>query len=107
MKHYLPYQHGKDYAITQTEANKLFAAGFEDTSWKNDIAASFTLHEKHQCLRLWIEAKNFDDRESESQYRFAVSLYNADMSEHIGDLTETDSLDEALGYIQANQDDKE
>ncbi|MGB2180580.1 MAG: hypothetical protein ACPHZD_06710 [Porticoccaceae bacterium] len=102
---YIPYQHGKSHEITQTEANKLFAAGLEDTSWGNDICASFTLLQKHQCLRLWIEAKKFEDRESESKYRFVVSQYNADMDDYIGDLIETDSLDEALSCIQANQED--
>ena len=99
---YTPDQHPPEYSIPQELANAMLRNGLEDTSWRNDICASFTLHEADQCLRIWIEANNFDDRETENDLRYVVAKYSPDM-EYEKDLIETDSLTEAFGCVMLNK----
>ena len=95
-KMYKPDQWPVEYSIPQDLANAMFRNGFADTSWRNDICASFTLEEPDQCIRIWIEAQDIDDRESENVFRYVVAQYSSDM-EHERDLLETDDLTEAFG----------
>ncbi len=99
---YQPDQHPMEYAIPQDLADAMFRNGLEDTSWRNDICASFTLHEADQCLRIWIEAKEYDDRESESLVRYIVARYSPDM-EYDRDLLETDDLYAAFGCVMSHK----
>ena len=93
---YCPEQHPMSYSIEQEMADALFRNHFEDTSWRNDICASFSLHEKTQVLRIWIEAMEMIDRETENERRYVVTRYTPDY-EFIEDIMDTDSLTEALG----------
>ena len=99
---YTPDQHPDTYAIKQAYADALFRNGLEDTSWRNDICASFSLHEDNQVLRLWIEAIRFEDRESEAIGRYQVMRYDAEMDNGTP-ILETNNFYEALGCLLANR----
>ena len=54
-------------------------AGFEDSSWHNDVCPSFSKDLFNgQVLRLWIERKCADDREYPELPRFSVALHDFD-----------------------------
>lgn len=101
-KQYKPDQWPAWYSIPKDIADAMLRNGLVDTSWRNDICASFTLEESDQCLRIWIEAKDFEDRETENELRYVVARYTADM-EHIEDLRETDNLIEAFGCVMMHK----
>jgi hypothetical protein len=82
------------------EAEKLVAMGFEDTSWHNDAAPSFSKDcGLFRILRVWIDDADPEKREMEGA-RFALCEYSTEM-DAIGDgtLCESDSFAEILAAI--------
>lgn len=78
-------QTGHDQSIQDTLENLCF----EDSSWGNDMCASF--HSDESGLRLWIDYKDPADRECEGR-RFTLHHMNGDM-EFLTELLATESWD--------------
>ena len=72
---------------------KLKAFGFENSSWINDTAPSFTKI-SDDTLRIFVNPKHLNSREMKDCRRFGVFRENMD-----GYLIQTDSLNELLDYL--------
>ena len=73
-------QHGPNY-LRPGEAIELIDAGYEDESWRNDIAPAFdrqlgVIGGEHECyVRIWADHVFQHEREDNNPNRFTVSLY--------------------------------
>ena len=74
-------------------------AGFEDTSWHNDVCPSFT---SDACgLTIWVDYPKSQDREFEESVRFSVAPQK-DGIEVSGESLATDDWDEVLRFVVAH-----
>lgn len=68
--------------------------GFEDTSWHNDACPSF----EAKGVRVWVDFKNPEDRESDASKRFAIVPLSVDANDHEPLLT-TDDWTGVVAYL--------
>jgi len=85
------------------ELDVTLPAGFEDSSWHNDVCPSWSKQlDNGNYLRLWVDYTAIEDREYKEGGRFCLQLHSPDF-EFTQDLMQSDSLDEVTQFIASYQ----
>ena len=72
--------------------------GFIDVSWHNDVCPSFEKDDGTFQTRVWIDYKNAVSRESSSNPRFSISMY--ENGDFVNDMMVTDDWNEIVAMLQ-------
>ena len=76
----------------------ILPAGWIDTSWHNDVSPSFEKQLGDVTYKIWWDFKNPDLREVGGK-QFTVAFYDHNEFEELQDITEFDTLQAALSFV--------
>ena len=95
------------YRAKKDVADLFIAEGFADTSYGNDITASFCINGRNTCYVVYVFDADPNEREEGQSYRFYPSIWtfvDGEPDELITQISPTNDIDSVLFYGSINND---
>jgi hypothetical protein len=95
--------HGQDNYNMNCDIEELEKLGFENSSWHNDLAPSYT-NKKGNIQVFFIDLNDSEMKAEEMKYKFSLMKLD-ECGDYSNDIGQTNSFDEMIELVKKNEND--
>jgi hypothetical protein len=95
--------HGQDNYNMNCDIEELEKLGFENSSWHNDLAPSYT-NKKGNIQIFFFDLESDEMKAEESKFKYSLMKLD-EHGEYLKDIGQTNSFDEMIELVKKNEND--